>query len=518
MGRCAKACGIASAALAILIAIGVYNTLLAEDMQVEAATPDLSIFDDFDFEKAVDRLGKAVRIRTVSYLPHEVSSPDNFFALHHLIETSFPLVHSHLKKEVIGKYSLVYYWEGSEIDLMPYMLMSHLDVVPVENDTLNKWTHEPFAGHVIDGYIYGRGTMDDKNGVFGILEAVEHMLKHGHKPRRSVYLAFGHDEEVTGLDGMSKIAQALQKRDVKLLFAMDEGGLISIDSVPGPDRPVALIGITEKGYVDVELTVEMDSGHSSMPPRPDTPLGVLSNALINIEAYEGKPNIEMVAMLWGHLQMKLPFWIRFILRNLSAFKPLLNYVLSQDPATNALIRTTFAPTMIKGSDKRNSLPISPTANINVRIAPGSSVAEVKNIITDAINDPRVKVTLHDEESTEPSPVSPVICDQFRLIQSSIMEINPDVYVAPFVMIGATDAHHLYGLTDYVYRFAPFRATKEDLKRFHGLNERISLDDFRSGIHLYYRIMKNADEYEAGPRREWASQAHAGHSAGGNTEL
>uniref|UniRef100_A0A7S3GBR6 Peptidase M20 dimerisation domain-containing protein n=1 Tax=Palpitomonas bilix TaxID=652834 RepID=A0A7S3GBR6_9EUKA len=488
-----------------LTGVCVYRAVNTPDLQIQGDQPDLSLLDGFDYDAALERLGEAVRIRTVSYRSGEVPHPDNFFALHDMLARRYPLTHATLHKELIGKYSLLFYWEGTDKELMPYMLMSHLDVVPVENETLTRWSHEPFAGHIIDGYIYGRGTMDDKLGVCGILEAVEVMIKNGVRPKRSVYLGFGHDEEVNGNFGMSVMVKALKKRDVRLLFALDEGGLISMGSVPGVKDPVALVGVTEKGSVDFRLSVVTPGGHSSMPPVPETPIGILAKAVTELEANPMEPRMEGTLFLFEYLQAQVPFAFRLFVRNLWLFKPFLSPLLSGDGATNAAIRTTFAATMMRGSDKTNSIPAEPSINVNVRIIPGDSIASVEAAIKRTINDPRVVVTPVMSEANEASPISPVQCEQFDFIRRAIKSINPDVHVAPFVMVGGTDAKYLYDITDYVYRFAPFRADKEDLKRFHGINERLAVDDYKRAIQLYYTLLRRADAMEEGKQREWAEQ-------------
>lgn len=473
--------------LFLLLSILAINTLrfTSKQIQVEPASA-LGV----DEARASERLAQAIRFKTISQDGGTAASPEQLLALHRHLQQSFPKVHSILNKEVIGDYSLLYTWKGSDASLQPALLMAHMDVVPVEPATETQWTHPPFDGIVADGFIWGRGTMDDKSSVLGILEATEMLLTSGFQPRRTLYLAFGHDEEIGGKAGAVKIAEVLAQRGVRLFYVLDEGMFIADGVVPGVSSPVALVGIAEKGYLSVMLTVEAESGHSSVPPS-HTAIGILSMAVNRLEQNPLPANVNGVpGQMFDYVGPEMGFTMKLVFANRWLFKPLIQKQLSASPGTNATIRTTTAVTMINGGVKDNVLPSRATAIVNFRILPGSSIEEVMAHVREIIDDSRVKVEKYGNDFNEPSNVANIHSEEFTLLQKTIRQTFPTTIVAPALVVGATDSKHYGRLTENVYRFLPHRFNNDDITRLHGLNERISIENYVQGVRFYCQLIDN----------------------------
>ncbi len=339
----------------------------------------------------VKRLSEAIRFKTLSLQEPAHSNPDEFLQLHAFIDRSFPRLHQSLNKETVGGYSLLYTWLGKDKRLKPLLLMAHMDVVPVEAATESSWHQPPFSGRVADGFIWGRGAMDNKASVMGLLEAVEHLLESGFEPQRTVYLAFGHDEEIGGNDGAAKIAGLLHSRGVELEYVLDEGLNIFNGIVPGISAPVALIGVAEKGYLTLQLTAESPGGHSSAPSE-HTAITVISRSLQRLEARPFPTRLsEPTREMFEFLGPEMSWTKRLALANLWLFDPLLKNQLTRSPLTNALVRTTMTPTIFHAGVKENALPTKASAVINLRLAPGETVAGAIAHVRAAIDDPSVGV-------------------------------------------------------------------------------------------------------------------------------
>lgn len=445
-------------------------------------------------KEAVNHLSQAVQFKTISHQDPAQFDEKAFLALHTYLEKTFPVAHATLQKEVIEKYSLLYTWKGTDPTLTPILLMAHLDVVPVEPGTESTWTHPPFSGLIKDGYIWGRGTMDIKCAVFSIFEAVESLLKTGFSPTRTIYLAFGHDEEVSGFQGASKIAALLEKRGISLEYVLDEGGSLTKGIVPGISAPVALIGVAEKGYVSLELTVESTGGHSSMPPH-NTAIGVLAKAVSALERTPFPARIKgPVLNLFNYTGPEMPFLRRMAFANLWLFSPIVKNRLSQSPETDAMIRTTTAPTIIEGGTKENILPKKVKAVINFRILPGDTTKDVIDRVEKVINNSEVKVN-RLKQGWEPSLVSDVDSPGFTMLKKTIRQMYPGTIVAPHLVSGATDSRHYRNLTQNVFKFTPIMAGRDDLKRIHGVDERIGCEDYNQCIRFFIQLIRNSASIE-----------------------
>jgi carboxypeptidase PM20D1 len=441
-------------------------------------------------EGASERLAGSLRIPTLSHEDPTAFDPEPFRRLHTYLEAAFPRTHSHLRRETVGTHSLLYTWHGSNESLKPILLMGHLDVVPVEPGTENKWRANPFSGQITDGFIWGRGAIDNKSAVMGLLEAVEMLLSEGFRPVRTVYLAYGHDEEVGGIRGAREIASLLKQRGVQLEMVLDEGGVIGDGILPGIAAPVALIGIAEKGFASIELCTRTAGGHSSLPPRQSA-VGILSAAIARLEANPMPALLDgPTRELFERVGPQFGFAQRLVFANLWLTRPLVTRKLESTPVTNAMVRTTAATTIFQAGTKDNVLASNARAVINFRISPGDSVAGVMDHVRHVIDDPRVEVRLAGAFQAEPSAVSSTKSDSFLKLERTIRSITPNAIVAPYLVVVATDSRHFAGMSENIFRLLPLRLTPEDLERIHGTDERIAVADYERAIRTYRELIAN----------------------------
>jgi carboxypeptidase PM20D1 len=473
----------------VLLAVMAYRAVAVfENTQPEPAAGFTEIAVDED--RAVARFARALTFQTVSFDDRSEFDAASFRAFHDYLQDAYPLVHQLARRTVVNEYSLVYEVTGSEPSLQPVLFLSHFDVVPVDADTRDDWTHPPFDGVVRDGIVWGRGSLDDKIGVIALLEALELHLAEGLRPQRSVYLAFGHDEEVGGADGAGRIAEHFERQGVRFDFVLDEGGALTRDLLADVDRPVAVIGVSEKGYVNLELTVNAPGGHSSQPPA-QTALGILARAIVRVEDQPFPARLDPLLLTLDAVGFAMPFRTRFAMANLWLLSPLVERSLLADAGSAAGIRTTTAATMASGSSKSNILPTRASAVINFRILPGDTVESVRRRVTEVIDDERVGVKA--EYGVDPSPVSATDSRGYRIVAGAIRAMAEDALVAPYMVRGGTDARYFHALSPYVYRFLPVRVDADTMNYVHGIDERVPVEDFLQAIRYYYHLMRQAGE-------------------------
>ncbi|MCC7052061.1 MAG: M20 family peptidase [Gemmatimonadaceae bacterium] len=444
---------------------------------------------------AAARLSGAVKFATVSMTSGGPIDTAAFLAFHDFLATSFPRVHASLALEKVAGLSLLYTWPGTDPTLAPVVLMGHMDVVPVPEANLKEWTHGPFSGDVADGYVWGRGTMDDKVTVLAVLEAVEHMLGAGVKPARTVYLTFGHDEEVGGRFGARAIVDSLVRRGVKPAMVIDEGGVLTDGGLPGFDGTAAVIGIAEKGYMSLRISAKAEGGHSSMPTAR-TAVGALSRAIAALEANQFPSSLDGPTR--GMLEAMtpyVPFSRKLVLANLWLTAPLVSGALASAPTSAAMLHTTTSPTMLIAGVKDNVLPPEATAIVNFRIKPGETqetvIARVKQVIADSM----VTVVPTDSARTDPSPVSDVNSPAFRLIASTVRGMVPgkSVAVLPYLVTGGTDAKYWGDHSQNVYRFLAVPLAQGDIARVHGVNERMSVKGYATAVTFFAQLLSHLDQ-------------------------
>lgn len=474
-------------AVVILVLVGVvlFNTFTLKSKQITNIKPidQVAVSDS-----VANHLSQAIQFRTISYSDPSMLDSAQFYKFFDFIEATFPLVHKNLTLEKVNSFALLYKWKGKDDQLKPALLMGHYDVVPVIQGTEKLWEHKPFEGDIVNEYIYGRGALDDKSTVIGILEAVERLLSQGVQPNRDFYLLFGHDEEVSGLQGAKQVAALLESRKISFEYVIDEGGVIKTDGVSGLKKEIALVGIAEKGYVTIKLTSTGEGGHSSMPP-PQTSIGILAEGIDKLQKKPFPSDISGASkQLFDYLAPEMSFGTRMAMANMWLFKPIIINSLEKSNTGNALVRTTTAPTILEAGIKDNILPIDAMAKVNFRILPGDSVAGVLSYVQKVINNKNIDVSSMQTSDTDPSAISDTASYGFRLIHTTIKQCFPGVLVSPNLVVGATDSRYFKNLTKNIFRFMPVRINDEDLKRIHGTNERIRVEDLKNVVRFYHQII------------------------------
>ncbi|MDP3652728.1 MAG: M20 family peptidase [Rhodoferax sp.] len=476
--------------LLVLAAVLAVNTVRQGSRQLDV--PAVAVLP-VDEAAVAARLGEAVRLRTLSSRDDAALHADQFQQLHALLQTRFPKTHAVLKREVVGDLSLLYTWAGSNPQAQPILLMAHQDVVPVAPGTEKDWAVEPFSGQIKDGFVWGRGAWDDKGNLMSQLEAVEMLVASGFKPERTVYLAYGADEEVGGLRGAARIAALLKERKIRLDLVVDEGLLITDGIMPGLSKPAALIGVAEKGYLSVVLKMGATPGHSSMPPPKGTSaIAMLSAALKRVDDDQLPGGIRGVAgEMFATVAPEMGGFSRVALSNLWLFGPVVQKQLEAGASTNAMLRTTTALTMVNAGNKDNVLPGRAEATVNFRLLPGDTKAQVMDRMKAQVaqatgNDAFELFALPG--AVDASKVAPTDSAQYKLLNRTIREVFPGTLVAPGLMIGGTDSIHFGDISDHIFKFSPVRAKSEDLPRFHGTNERISTSNYVEAIRFYHRLL------------------------------
>ncbi|MDX2036503.1 MAG: M20/M25/M40 family metallo-hydrolase [Isosphaeraceae bacterium] len=441
-----------------------------------------------------ERLSRAIRFETISREEEGATNAQAFVDLAKYLETAFPRVHAACEREILEGGTILFRLPSKEPAAAPVLLMSHLDVVPVEKATETGWTHPPFSGAIADGFIWGRGALDVKAGALGLLEAAEALLESGFVPRCDIYFAFGHDEELGGTAGNARLARMLAERGVRFRFVLDEGGTIAEGILSGIDRPIAFVGIAEKGLATIRITTHGSGGHASMPVAPSA-VGILARILVDLEANPSPSKIDgALETMLDHLAPEMGGLNRLVAANHRLLGPVILAGFSQVPTLDAMTRTTTALTRLEAGEKSNVLPQTAEAFVHLRLIPGDdSAAALRRI------EARVRALGFDEKaakvaiepgSVDPSAISAIDSAEFASLRRSISEIYPDAIVAPGLSMVATDSRHYAPISDAIYRFLPLRLTREDLSRIHGTDERIRVEDYERMIGFLARLIEN----------------------------
>jgi carboxypeptidase PM20D1 len=468
------------AALVLLIAIVAINTAFLRPEKLGEPLPPPPVD-----QAAVQHLAQAIRIPTIS--TEAGPAPDavlDAFAAH--LAASYPRVHAALQKEVVAGHSLLFTWPGADPNAPALLLAAHQDVVPIEGSSASRWTHPPFEGTVANGFVWGRGTIDDKMSVIAILEATERLLARGYRPQRTIYLAFGHDEERGG-SGAKAMAALLKSRGAKIGLALDEGYAVLDGVLPGMKRPVAVVGMAEKGYVSVELTASGAGGHSSMPTQDNAAVRIARA----VERLGDHPFKGRVQGLTGDMlsavapYMGLPLKVAIANRWLT--EPMIRKQLLANPRTAAALRTTTAVTILQAGTKDNVLPQSARAVVNHRILPGDTIDSVVARDRDVVDDPKVTVRAIPGGHNPSKPASTDSAG-FKQLAAAVRATYPNLPIAPGLVLGATDGRYYEPVAAASLRFTPMTMRPADLARFHGNDERIAIDDFMRAIGFYERLI------------------------------
>jgi carboxypeptidase PM20D1 len=472
MGRLAIA--VLVLVLAVLAGFIGYRTVtyVAAPSPAEIAAPDLLAYP-LDAGAAAAHLGQAIRFRTVSLTGAPDDDPAQFTQFHAWLAATYPAFHAAAKLETINALSLIYTWEGSDPAQPPILLLAHQDVVPVPPDTIAHWQADPFGGVLRDGVVWGRGAIDDKSSIIGLMEAAEMLARAGRRPTRTIIFAFGHDEELGGEQGASAMAALLARRGVRAWFALDEG-LLAVAEHPLTGGPAALIGISEKGSGSLRVTA----------------MSTLAEAVTAIHAMPIRRSIsggvaeDMMRALSPHMSLGT----RVALANEWLFAPVLRARLADNRAAQALLGTTVAPTMINGGVRTNVLPGEATAFINLRIHPRDSADGLLAAARAAVADLEGVSVEWAEEPREASPVSRADSSSYALVAALSRAALPDAPVAPGLVLAGTDSRLYSDVAENVYRYQPLLLATDDLETIHGLNEHVSVENFERLIRFYAGLM------------------------------
>ncbi len=439
----------------------------------------------YEVQNAIANLSQAVRFKTISHQSKSENKVEQWTKFQAWLQLTYPAVHLAMKREVVGEGTLVYSWSGSAGAEPAIIVMAHQDVVPVTAGTEKDWKFPPFDGVIAENAVWGRGAVDDKGSLIGLFEALEALAKQGFRPKRTIYLVSGHDEEVGGT-GAQAAADLLKRRGVRALFTIDEGSAVILDA-PLINGPAILIGIAEKGYATLKVTAKAEGGHSSMPPK-ETGVINLSKAVIAINEKQFPlelkgPGVQML----GALAAKKGGITKMAMANPWLFSGIVKSSASETPAGAAMLHTTIAPTMLQGSPKENVLPQSATALINYRIAPWNSSADVMARAQSAVG--KHPVTLSwVKPPKEPSRVSSTSSEGWRLISAAAQADAPGAVVAPYLVVAGTDSRSFEGISKDVYRFMPMHFRTKDVGMIHGTNEHMTTDSFKRMIDFYAKLI------------------------------
>ena len=461
--------------IVLLLAVVLFRTLTTPRKKAAYTAPPANE----RAEAYARKLSRMVAFDTVS-VP-ETNQRDKFLPFHQLLEDLFPLVHEQLEKTEIDG-NLLFFWKGKHSD-KPLVLMSHQDVVPAEGE----WKHAPFSGDIAEGKVWGRGASDTKCSVMAFFQATEELLTTGYTPEQDVYLSSSCTEEWSG-DGCPKLVDELERRGVHPFLVCDEGGGIITDPVGGIHGNFAMVGVFEKGKADILLKARSEGGHASAPGK-NTPVARLADFVALFEhhnPFKRKMPAEVQSM-FEQLAPYAPFYMKMLFRNMWLFKPLLIKVLPMISAqAGAMLQTTIAFTMLKGSNAYNVLPQEAILGANMRFIPhegmNASLNKVKKIASMYHLDMEVYHAVDASRSVD------IHGPGFMLVRETIGKTFPGLEACPYVMTGATDARNYERIAEHVVRFAPVVYGPEQMKGMHGLNESIEYNCLPGAVDFYKNLI------------------------------
>jgi carboxypeptidase PM20D1 len=470
------ALGVLAAFLTVLLIRAAMFRPLPEIKETEEAP-------QFDRQKAIDDLQALIRCKTISDKNKENEEEAEFEKLLSLLPQMFPGVYQTCKLYRPDPRALLFYWKGKE-EGNPTVLMAHYDVVSVVEEN---WQKPAFEGIIEDGVLWGRGTLDTKATFNGILQAAEHLIAKGFTPKNDIYLAFGGDEEING-GGAPAIVRWFQEQGIRPAMVVDEGGAVVENVFPGVKRPCAVVGIAEKGLMNVSFEVRGAGGHASAPP-PHTAVGMLSAACVRLENHPAPRRFTPAAKgMFNVLGRHSTFVYRLIFANLWCFLPVLDLICKKSGGElNALMRTTCAFTTMQGSKGLNVMPPYAKMTANLRIISGETVDSTMEYIRKTVADPAIEISLM--EGCDPSPVSQTECPEWQDLSAAIGGTWSDALISPYLMLACSDSRHYRDLSDKVYRFSAMALSKEERGSIHGNDERIPLETIEKTVEFYLRLIK-----------------------------
>lgn len=471
----------------ILIALAAFVAVLllrAVAFRPQTEEPADSSPETLDGQKAISHLQALIRCKTVSYRDKALEDNAEFARLEALLPQLYPNVCKTCTLIKPGSRSLLFYWKGKS-DARPGVLMAHYDVVPVNEAD---WQKPAFEGIIEDNVMWGRGTLDTKGTLNGVMEAADNLIASGFAPENDLYLAFAGDEEISG-DGAPAIVRWFQESGITPAFVLDEGGAVVENVFPGVKAPCAVIGTGEKGPMDVKLTLKTSGGHSSTPP-PHSPVGILAQAVSRIESHPFPFTLTPpAAQMFDALGRRSTFLYRLIFANLWCFKPVLNLICRKSGGElNALVRTTVAFTQMQGSAASNVLPPEAWVGANLRLICSETVEGAKAYLEKVIANDQIKVDV--VFGMNPSRISRTDDEPFQRLSRAIRGTWTDAIVSPYLMLACSDSRHYGVLSDHVYRFSAMALSKEERGLIHANNERIPLETIVKTVAFYQRLIRS----------------------------
>lgn len=446
--------------------------------------------ENIDFDRYCRNLSDAIKIKTISNYDRELVDWSEFDKFHAFLEERYPLVHKTMSKTKVADASLIFKWEGTDPSLDGIALLAHQDVVPIAEGTEGDWEHAPFSGENDGEFIWGRGAMDMKNHLIAVMEAMESLIAEGYKPKRTVYICLGHNEEVVAApdNGAKAMANYLAEQGVHLEAVLDEGGAILPAKVKGIiDCNLVGVGIAEKGSVNYKISVNAKGGHSSQPPE-HTALGELANVIRDIENHQFKATMpDFVRDLFISVGKRCTYPARLFFCNLWLLRPIIIKIMTKIPPAASLIRTCTAVTMASGSPQFNILPQKASVTVNFRTMPGVTVKDVEEHIRKHVRNKKIDIEFL--VGKEASKVSPTNSNAFNLIKELSESADEKNLVVPFLVMGGTDSYNYENVCDNIYRFAPFVADTKLLLCTHATNERLPLSSVEGALAFFKRYVK-----------------------------
>lgn len=470
---------ILAAALLFILALVVRTVQFKPHEQEAVKIEEVAVNE----EKIVNDMVAMIQCKTVSHMDESLTDWKEFEKFQALLAERFPLVHEKATLEKIGKTGLLYCIKGKSSE-KPSVCMSHYDVVPIEEEG---WVKPAFEGVVEDGVIWGRGTLDTKGTLLGVMEAAEQLLAEGYVPENDLYFSFSGEEEISG-NSCPDIVDYLAGRNIIPAIVVDEGGAVVENVFPGVPGECALIGIAEKGGVDLKFSMESEGGHASTPP-VHTILGQLSQAVVDIEAHPFKRQLSKpVAEMFDTLGRHSTFLYRMIFANLWCFEPVLDMICKKSGGElNAMMRTTVAVTKMEGSKAYNVLPPKASFGINMRLIGTDTMESAIQYLKGVIKNDKIKVEV--VEGMNPSICSDTSCEEWGKLKNAIQQTWPEAIVSPYLMMACSDSRHYCRITDRVYRFSAMHMSKEERAMIHGNNERVPIETLITTVQFYVRLMK-----------------------------
>lgn len=478
--------------LGVIAALLIITAIRAAFFVPPKKTVSESVLTDetVDTDRYCKNLSDAIRIKTISNYDRDLVDWNEFDKFHKFLEERYPLVHKTLSKTEIADASLVYKWEGTDPTLDGIALLAHQDVVPIAEGTLSDWTHDPFEGFNDGEFIWGRGAMDMKNHLIAVMESVEQLISDGYKPKRTIYICLGHNEEVVAApdNGAKQIAQYLKEQGVHLEAVLDEGGAILPVNVNGViNCNLAGIGVAEKGSVNYEISVNAKGGHSSQPPK-HTALGHLANVIRDIENHQFKATMpRFVYELFTEIGKRCSYPVRLFTCNIWLLRPIILKIMTKIPPAASLIRTCTAVTMASGSPQFNVLPQKATITVNFRTMPGVTFEDVEEHIRKSVKNKDIDIKFL--VGKEASMISPTDSKAFKTIKMICESEDSKNLVAPFLVMGGTDAYNYENVCENIYRFAPFVVDTKLLLCTHATDERLPLSAVPGALKFFKRYIK-----------------------------